>query len=369
MMNARRLRAVLINNRWPAPARSALLTSYFLLFTLPLSAQNPPVQSTTPIQPTTPIPPPTQPFPEWLADVRTEALSRGISAATLDLAFADLAPDPVIIARDRAQPELIQSLDEYVAARLSPKNVDNGRAMLAQHAELLERIHKEYGVARPIMVAIWGAESNFGQITGTRPIITSLATLAYDSRRPALFRGELFQALTILDRGLVALPDLKGSWAGAMGQPQFMPSSYLKYAVDFDQDGHPNIWTSEADVLASMANYLKASGWTDGGRWGREVHITPKVLAKIERTVPMRTTGCGAMKAMTETRALSEWRRFGVMANDETPLPGKDTQASLVRGVNRYFLVYPNYHALLQYNCSNSYAIGIGLLSDAISEK
>ena len=347
--------------------RVRLLTVAFCLAPLAIGAQNPPPVPTPPaVMTSTPVP---VPFPDWLAKVKEEALTKGISETTLDAAFADLAPDPQIIARDRAQPEQTQSLDEYVALRLAPKNIDNGRAMLAKHGELLDILHKTYGVSRPIMVAIWGAESNFGQFTGTRPTITALATLAYDARRPVLFRNELFEALKILDKGLVALPDLKGSWAGAMVQPQFMPSSFLKYAVDFDQDGKPNIWTSEADVLASMANYLKASGWSDEGRWGREVHITPKVLSKIEKAVPMRSTGCGAIKQMTETRALSEWRKFGVLAVDNTKLPGKDTQASLVRGVKRYFLVYANYHALLQYNCSNSYAIGVGLLADAIGEK
>ena len=332
-----------------------------------MRAQDPPPVPPPPaVMAATPVP---VPFPDWVAQLKTEALTKGISEATLDAAFADLAPDPQIIARDRAQPEQVQSLDDYIALRMSAKNIDNGRAMLAKHGELLDKLHATYGVSRPIMVAIWGAESNYGQFTGTRPTITALATLAYDARRPVLFRSELLEALRILDKGLVSLPDLKGSWAGAMGQPQFMPSSFLKYAVDFDQDGKPNIWTSEADVLASMANYLKASGWSDEGRWGREVKITPKVLSKIEKTVPMRSSGCRAVKEMTETRALSEWRKFGVLATDNTKLPAKNTQAALVRGVNRYFLVYANYHALLQYNCSNSYAIGVGLLADAIGDK
>lgn len=168
-------------------------------------------------------------FDVWLAALRVEALSRGISQATVDLALTNLTPEPVIIARDRMQPEATQSLDAYLAERLKPKVIAKARLLASDHAALLSRVRAAYGIPGPVMVAIWGAESNFGQFSGVRPIVPALATLAFDARRPALFRNELFDALTILDRDLVALPDLKGSWAGAMGQPQFMPSSYLKY--------------------------------------------------------------------------------------------------------------------------------------------
>jgi membrane-bound lytic murein transglycosylase B len=216
------------------------------------------------------------------------------------------------------------------------------------------------------MVAIWGVESNFGRFVGVRPIVTALATLAYDARRPGLFRNELFAALSIVDRGLVTLPDLKGSWAGAMGQPQFMPSSYLKYAVDFDGDGKADIWTSEADVFGSMANYLKMAGWTEGETWGREVRLTKAALGRIEKTVPMRPSGCRAVRDLTEARPLSSWKKLGVTLPGGKPLPASSTEASLVRGRVRHFLVYRNYHAILDYNCSNSYAVSIGVLADRI---
>jgi membrane-bound lytic murein transglycosylase B len=307
-------------------------------------------------------------FAEWLAALRVEALRRGISQSTVDLALTDLALDPTVIARDRAQPELTQSLDAYVVDRLSPKTLATAQTMLERHQVLLEQIRQAYGIPAPVMIAIWGIESNFGQVTGTRPTITALATLAFDSRRPALFRAELFNALTILDRGLVTLNDLKGSWAGAMGQPQFMPSSYLKYAVDFDHDGRADIWTSEADVFGSMANYLKTAGWTEGQRWGREVIVSPEAMARIDKTVPLRGSGCRALREMTVARPLKEWKRLGVKLIGAN-LPATADLASLVRGQLRRFLVYRNYRAFIDYNCSNAYAVSVGLLSDRIDVK
>jgi membrane-bound lytic murein transglycosylase B len=310
--------------------------------------------------------PPRPSFDEWLAGVRADALARGISQATVDAALGGLQPEPVIVARDRAQPETTQSLDDYVSARLSPKTIANAEAAMQSHGPLLTRVRTEYGVPGPVMIAIWGIESNFGTFTGTHPTVSALATLAYDARRE-LFRTELFEALTILDRGLVSPDDLKGSWAGAMGQPQFMPSSYLKYAVDFDGDGHADIWRSEPDVFASMANYLKRAGWTADERWGREVHVSKTAMGRIDRGVPMRTAaGCRALRDMTEPRPISEWKRLGVTLPGGRPLPSGSLPASLVRGQQRNFLVYRNYEAILSYNCSNAYAVSVGLLADRI---
>jgi membrane-bound lytic murein transglycosylase B len=217
-----------------------------------------------------------------------------------------------------------------------------------------------------MLIAVWGLESNFGKFTGTRPIIAALATLAFDPRRATLFRSELFHALAIIDQGHIGLDELKGSWAGAMGQPQFMPSSYLKHAVDFDQDGRADIWTTEADVFASIANYLKTAGWVDGERWGRQVRISRTVLNRIEQDVPMRTSGCRAVREMTQARPLAHWAKLGVVLPNGQPLPKADMDASLVRGVSQHFLVYRNYHALIDYNCSNSYAISAGMLADKV---
>ncbi len=307
---------------------------------------------------------PQQPFEAFLADLRTEALSRGISQATIDASLTGLEPLAVVVTRDRAQPEITQSLDDYVKQRLTAKRIETGRELTRTHLELLDRVNKAYGLSPQMMVAIWGLESNFGAFTGTYPTIAALATLAWDARRP-LFRAELFEALRIVDSGMDAAT-LKGSWAGAMGQPQFMPSSYLAHAVDFDADGHADIWTSLPDVFASMANYLKNSGWMAGERWGREVRVTRAAMTRIDRAVPMRTTGCRAVREMTVARPLSEWAKLGVTLAGGAKLPKATSTASLVRGQQRNFLVYRNYEALIAYNCSHSYAITVGLLADKI---
>ena len=271
----------------------------------------------------------------------------------------------MVVARDRAQPEQTRSLDDYVAGWVTARSVATARDRLRRHRPTLDRVADRYGIPAPMLVSVWGLESNFGRFTGTYPTIAALATLAYDGRRPQ-FRSELFDALTILDRGHIPPDRMKGSWAGAMGQPQFMPSSYLKHAVDFDEDGRADIWTSEADVFASIANYLAAAGWARGERWGREVRVTRDVLDRIERDVRMRTSGCRAHRQMTVARPLADWTRLGVRLADGRALPRADMTASLVRGERRHFLVYRNYVAIVGYNCSNSYAVSVGLLADRI---
>jgi membrane-bound lytic murein transglycosylase B len=320
------------------------------------AAQDPPAETPDP-----------EAFAEWLAGVRKEALSRGISDATVTAALATVkAPEPVVVARDRAQPERTRSLDDYVSGWLSARTINTAQTMAARHAAVLDRVAETYGIPTPMLVAVWGLESNFGRFTGSHPTIQALATLAFDPRRSRLFRAELFEALTILDRGHIALDEMLGSWAGAMGQPQFMPSSYLKHAVDFDRDGRADIWRSEADVFASIANYLKNAGWRDGERWGREVRLTRAVADRVDRQVPMRSSGCLAFQALTVARPLAEWSELGVRLAGGGPLPRADMTASLVRGEGRHFLVYRNYLALLDYNCSNSYAVSVGLLSDRL---
>ena len=309
---------------------------------------------------------PTPEFVAWLDGVRTEALAKGISARTLDRALSGLVPEPVVVERDRAQPEQVQTLDGYLRQRLSARTISSARAMYRQHRSVLGRVNTGFGISPSMLVAVWGLDSNFGRFTGTRPTIAALATLAFDPRRSTLFRSELLQALTILDQGHITIDELKGSWAGAMGQPQFMPSSYLKHAVDFDGDGRADIWNTKADVFASIANYLKTAGWADGERWGREVRMSQAVLNRVEKQVPQRTTGCRALREMTAARPLEEWSRFGVVLANGRPLPTADMDASLVRGVKRHFLVYRNYHALIDYNCSNSYAVSAGLLADSV---
>ncbi|MEO8070537.1 MAG: lytic murein transglycosylase [Acidobacteriota bacterium] len=305
-------------------------------------------------------------FDDFLAGVAREALARGISQATIDLALTGLTPEPVVVTRDRAQPETTLSLDAYVARSLTRTLIATARREATRQASLLERVHGTYGVPPPVVMALWGIESNFGKFTGTYPTVRALATLAYDGRRP-LFRDELFAALSIVDREQVAPDRLKGSWAGAMGQPQFMPSSFLTHAVDFDGDGRIDIWTTTADVFASMGNFLRNKGWQAGERWGREVAVGRAAMTRIDREIAMRTQGCRAERAMTVARPLAAWRALGVTLPSGVPLPAASIAASLVRGERRNFLVYENYEALLDYNCSSAYAITVGLLSDRIA--
>lgn len=307
---------------------------------------------------------PTPSFEGFLAEVRTEALAAGISAATLDKAFTGLTPEPVVVSRDRNQPEVVQSLDAYLQQRLTARTRTSANQMRDRHAQVLSRVERAFGVPGAVMTAIWGLESNFGRFTGTYSTVRALATLAFDARRP-LFRSELLAALRMVEGG-VPMERMKGSWAGAMGQPQFMPSSFLEHAVDFDADGSVDIWGSLPDVFGSMGNYLKNAGWVAGERWGRDVAVSREVMAAIDREVPMRTEGCRAIRAMTEARPLAEWRRLGVSLPGGGVLPAADMEASLVRGERRYFLVYRNYFALLDYNCSHSYALAVGLLADSV---
>lgn len=304
-------------------------------------------------------------FADWLAELRKEALAAGISERTVTAALTDVEPLPVVTERDRAQPERVLSLDQYLKRRLDRKTMKTAREMAKKHRDELAKVSARYGVPRQIIVAVWGLESNFGRFSGVRPTITALATLAFDNRRSALFHQELMNALRILDKGDIDLATMKGSWAGAMGQPQFLPSSYLKYAEDFNGDGKRDIWGTEVDVFASIANYLKQNGWTTGAAWGRPVSVPASAVTGIEKAAPLRTVGCEAMRQMSEGLALSKWRRLGVKGKGGA-LPNTNAAASLVRAGSRSFLVYDNYSVLLQYNCAHAYALAVGLLADSI---
>ena len=321
-----------------------------------LAAQEP---ALTPVQP---LPPP---FDEWLTTLRAEAATRGIRPEILERAFDGVQPVEQILERDRSQAEFTLGLDSYLKRRLTRQTVRTAQQMYAAHRPLLQKIGRQYGINPRVVVAVWGLESNFGRFSGVRPTIPALTTLAYDPRRGAMFRSELFSALEILNRGDVDLDRLKGSWAGALGQPQFMPSSYLQYAQDFDGDGRRDIWESQPDVFASVAFYLKEHGWTDGNAWGREVKLPPAVRARAS-AVPLRETGCRAERAMTAPRPLSEWKRMGVRTLSGGLLPASKVPASLVRGGARSFLLYSNYESILGYNCAHTYALSVALLSDRL---
>lgn len=313
------------------------------------------------------VPPQSVPFPVWLQGVREEALARGISAPTIAAALTDITPVEQILNRDRSQAEFKETLDEYIARRVGVPTIRLGRQMRVTHAAILENVVTQYKAPEHVLVAVWGLESNFGRFSGVRPLIPTLATLAYDHRRGAMFRSQLFNALEILDAGHIELGRLKGSWAGAMGQPQFMPSSYLKYAVDFDADGRRDIWASQADVFASIGNYLATNGWIRGQTWGRPVTL-PRDAAALTKTAALRTGGCRAARELTAPRPLADWQALGVRTEDGSGLPQAEVMASLLRTDSGAFLVYPNYEVLLSYNCAHAYAMAVARLADRIAD-
>ena len=356
--------------RWPA---------VLLLLFLPLfppqdagapSAQ-PPVAPAT-VQQGAPAPQPQEdaapapPFDEWLATLISEAHTRGYGDAVIDQTLKGLEPLPHVIQNDRNQAELNPGFGRYLSARLTARTVADGRKLARTHAALLRSIEQQYGVQRRFILAVWGIETHYGRGIGSTPEFQALATLAWDQRRADYFRGELFNALSMVDKGYIDARTMTGSWAGAMGQTQFMPSSYLQYAVDFDGDGHRDIWRSTPDALASIANYLKSYGWNANQTWGREVRVSDAAWARIQEEIPHRATGCYAIRNMTERRPLKDWRALGVRRVDGGPLPNADIPAGLVDVGDRKFLVYPNYDAILGYNCAHYYALTVALLGDTI---
>ncbi len=293
------------------------------------------------------------PFAEWLATFRQEARAAGISDRTLERALARVEPIPRVIELDRRQPEGRMTFVEYRQRVINDARISKGRRMLEEHGPLLARVEAEYGVPAAVIVALWGIESNFGENTGGFPVVASLATLAHEGRRADFFRGELLSALKILDAGDIAPEAMNGSWAGAMGQSQFMPSTFLAYAVDGNGDGRRDIWGSQADVFASMANYLSRMGWDRRYIWGREVKVTNGVQA----------TG------LDERRPLSRWQSAGVRRADGGDLPAVAIEASLVRmddGRGPSYLVYDNFRVLMRWNRSTYFATSVGLLANAI---
>jgi membrane-bound lytic murein transglycosylase B len=307
-----------------------------------------------------------QPFADWLAALMVEARVRGFSDALLNETVAELSPLDKVLENDRAQAELNPGFRRYLSTRLTSVMVDRGKELSRQHSSVLAGVEKEFQVQRRFLLAIWGLETRYGRITGNIPVFQALATLAWEPRRAAFFRAELFDALTMVQRGHIEAGSMTGSWAGAMGQPQFTPSSYLKHAVDFDGDGRRDIWKSTGDALASMANYLKASGWNGQQTWGREVRLTSDARTSIERSIPKRTEGCYARRNMTERRPLKDWQKIGVRLVNGNSLPAADLEAGLVDVGERTFLVYPNYDAILAYNCAHYYALTVALLSERL---
>ena len=308
-----------------------------------------------------------EPFDVWLEGVVAEAKDRGYPEPLLAEALTDLQPLVRVVQHDRTQAELTVGFEHYFASRVNAAVVRRGREAAKQHHRLLARLERTYGVPGRIVLAIWGMESRYGRNIGRTPVFQALATLAWEPRRARFFRGQLFDALTIVSSGYIDVETMRGSWAGAMGQTQFMPSSYLEYAVDEDGDGRRDIWASTADVLGSIANYLKGHGWLPEQTWGREVRVSAAARARIGKAgIGTRESGCYAMRDMTARAPLQTWQQLGVRRVEGGALPRADFAAGLVESGDRSFLVYDNYDALLRYNCAHHYALSVAMLAERL---
>ncbi len=298
-------------------------------------------------------------FAEWLKGVRAEALDKGIRAITLDKALTGLQELPRVIELDRKQPEFTLTFDQYIARVVPQSRVDQGKARLRENKELLNEVSKKYGVQPRFIVAFWAIESDFGRLDGGFPVIQSLATLAHDGRRPEFFRAELIRALRILDKDNMDPTAMRGSWAGAMGQFQFMPSTFESYAVDYNGDGKRDIWGTKADAFASAANYLSKAGWKGDQTWGREVKLPPGFDLGLANLNTQKT--------------IDEWAVLGVRKSDGGELPKRaDLKASIVRADGDKggpaFLIYDNYRVTLKWNRSTYFAVAVGTLAERIGD-
>lgn len=295
-------------------------------------------------------------FDEYLSTLRTESEALGLSAETLDAAFSTITYRKKTIVHDKAQPERKKiTLDAYIPRAVPAWKVAVARKHYDENIELLTQIGNDFGVQPRFIVALWGVETNFGNYTGNFSTLSALATLAYDGRRESFFKKEFFAALQILDEGHINIENMKGSWAGAMGQVQFMPSSFNAYAVDYNNDGKKDIWNSREDALASAANYLKQANWDDTYTWGRQVKLPANYNAEIS--------------GLKLTKKLVEWHELGITTFEGKPLPSVDLDASLVMpdGANgRVYLAYNNYKSIMRWNRSDYFATSVAHLSDAI---
>ncbi|MBL8660356.1 MAG: lytic murein transglycosylase [Rhodospirillales bacterium] len=295
-------------------------------------------------------------FANWLAEVRGEAARRGVSATLADAALSGITPLDRVLELDRRQPEFSQTFWQYLDKRVTEQRIERGRQMLTEHADLLEATARRHGVQPRFIVAFWALESNFGDYTGNDPAVAAIATLAYDKRRSSFFREQLLALLEEMDDGDIPL-HATGSWAGALGQTQFIPTTYRRYAVDADGDGRRDLWGSLADVFASTANYLAAAGWDDRRTWGREVSLP----AKFDLT----------LSGLETEKPLAEWQRLGVRGADGQDLPAVDLTASLILpgglAGGPALLVYPNFRTIMAWNRSILYAVAVGHLSDRLA--
>ncbi len=298
-------------------------------------------------------------FSDYITTLKQEARTLGISEQTLNKAFANVSYKPRAVKADQNQPEKRQTLDEYLVSTLPDWRVKQAKALYNKHYNELYRIGKHYGVQPRFIVALWGIESSFGKLMGNYNIIDALSTLAYDGRRESFFRQETMAALTILDQGHIEVQNMKSSWAGAMGQCQFMPSSFLAFAQDGNGDGRKDIWNTRTDVFASAANYLKQSGWDDNYTWGREVLVPDSLSSDL------------AGRQTEKARTLWEWNRLGIRKANGSPLPAlkHDIDAWLIMPDDRNgrsYLIYNNYQVLMKWNRSYYFGLAVSHLADRI---
>jgi membrane-bound lytic murein transglycosylase B len=296
-------------------------------------------------------------FKVLLKTIKREALRSGIPPHTLHTALSGVELLPRVIELDRRQLGPTLTLDEYLGRVMSEDRILNGRKKLMENRVLLDNIATRYGVQPSVIVALWGIETDFGRITGNFPVIDTLVTLIYDGRRGSFFKKELIHALHILDEGHIPIEEMKGSWAGAMGQLQFMPSTFRIFAVDFDNDGRTDIWKSNEDAFASAANYLAESGWIGDQTWGQEVWLPEEIDQTSIR--------------FKHRKPLSEWKALGVRPLGGQSFPAGDLISSIIQpdgATGRSFLVHGNYRVILKWNRSHRFSLSVGILSDIIGE-
>ncbi len=311
-------------------------------------------------------------FNAYVAALKQEALQRGYPKKLVNQVFSSLKYHPHVVKADKGQPEFVETLDTYLPKRVNEWRIKQARLAYKKYQPELQQLSKQYGVPGRFIIALWGLESSFGKITGNYSVPSSLATLAYEGRREEFFRTEFFLALDILREGHISLKDMKGSWAGAMGHTQFMPSAFVKYAQDGDGDGHKDIWTNRRDAFASIANYLKTEGWRPGENWGRQVKLPENFDYSL--VIPKGSKNRAQWLEWWQARekSLATWKTMGLKNIDGSALPSADIPATVVMPDDkegRAYLAYRNYQTLMHWNRSYYFVSSVGYLADAIIAK
>lgn len=298
-------------------------------------------------------------FADYVQGLKQEAIEQGFTPEFIEQSFSDVEYHQKAVVADKNQPETRLTLDKYLATRVPDWKVQKALKLFAEHRTLLEQVEQQYGVQARFIVALWANESNFGSYMGKYPVISSLSTMAYDGRREAFFKKQLFAALNILQQGHISKESFLGSWAGATGQSQFMPTTFLAYAVDYDGDGKKDIWSSHADVFASIANFLRSEGWKQQMTWGRQV--------RLPADFDFSLVGNNA----SNMRSLADWQKLGVRRYNGDNLPSVAVSATLIAPdgpSGRIYLAYDNFQTLMKWNRSSYFGVSIGYLADRISK-